>query len=89
MLFNGILVSVNGKIEEEKGDQENQNQANLAVENEEQEKIGSILRQNEASATDFASKNSKDFDASNGLISQRILLPTKIIIKEGKNVVKK
>ena len=70
MLFNGILVSVDGQIDEEI---ENQNavQTKLITETEE-EKQGSMLRKNEGSKTDILSKDIDENAPSNDLISQRV-----------------
>ena len=70
MLFNGILVSVDGQIDEEI---ENQNavQTKLITETDE-EKQGSMLRKNEGSKTDIISKDIDENTTSNDLISQRV-----------------
>lgn len=70
MLFNGILVSIDGQIDEEI---ENQNAIHTKLVTEtEEEKQGSMLRKNEGSKTDILSKDIDENAPSNDLISQRI-----------------
>jgi len=70
MLFNGILVSIDGQIDEEI---ENQNVVHTKLLTEtEEEKQGSMLRKNEVSKTDILSKDIDENAPSNDLISQRV-----------------
>lgn len=47
-----------------------------------------MLRQDEGSKVDIHSKDNEGNEVSNELISQRVLIPSKIIIKEAKKLSK-